>query len=62
VDCILGARSKARIKTCNYMIVFTIIGCIGAVLLGKQQAKRGESLVKQREEWLKEIMAEDKKK
>ncbi|XP_018340671.1 PREDICTED: UPF0389 protein CG9231 isoform X2 [Trachymyrmex septentrionalis] len=61
-DCILGARSKARIKTCNYMIVFTIIGCIGAVILGKRQAKRGETLFKQREDWLKEVMAEDKKK
>ncbi|KYQ46428.1 hypothetical protein ALC60_14524 [Trachymyrmex zeteki] len=62
VDCILSARSKARIKTCNYMIVFTIIGCIGAVLLGKRDAKRGVSLIKQREEWLKQVNEEDKKK
>ncbi|KAG5310881.1 F162A protein, partial [Acromyrmex insinuator] len=61
VDCILSARSKARIKTCNYMIVFTIIGCIGAVLLGKRDAKRGESLFKQREKWLEEIITENKK-
>lgn len=44
------------------MIVFTIIGCIGAVLLGKRDAKRGVSLIKQREEWLKQVNEEDKKK
>lgn len=54
VDCILTARNKARIKACNYMIAFTLVGCLGAVLLGKKQAARGENLLKQREEWLKE--------
>ncbi|KYN02244.1 hypothetical protein ALC62_07028, partial [Cyphomyrmex costatus] len=61
VDCILNARSKARIKTCNYMIVFAIIGFIGAVILGKEDAKKGKNLFQQREEWFKKMNIEDKK-
>ncbi|XP_029171727.1 UPF0389 protein GA21628-like [Nylanderia fulva] len=61
VECLLAARSKARIKACNYMIVATLIGCIGAVILGKRQAARGETLTKQREDWFKEMLAEEKK-
>lgn len=62
MDCILTARNKARIKTSNYLIAFTLLGCIGAVILGKRDAARGENLVKQREDWLRERLAEDKKK
>lgn len=62
VDCLLTARSKARIKTCNYMIVATLIGCICTVILGKKQAAKGETLDKQREDWLKEILAQEKNK
>lgn len=54
VDCILTARNKARIKACNYMIAIILVGCLGAVILGKRQAARGENILKQREEWLKE--------
>ncbi|XP_072742782.1 UPF0389 protein CG9231 [Anoplolepis gracilipes] len=60
VDCLLAARSKARIKACNYMIIATLIGCIGSVILGKRQAARGESLVKQREDWFKEISEKER--
>ncbi|KAM0728871.1 UPF0389 protein [Formica fusca] len=60
VDCLLAARSKARIKACNYMIVGTLIGCIGSVILGKRQAAKGETLTKQREDWLKETLAREK--
>ncbi|XP_070157418.1 UPF0389 protein CG9231 isoform X2 [Polyergus mexicanus] len=60
VDCLLAARSKARIKACNYMIIGTLIGCIGSVILGKRQAAKGETLAKQREDWLKEILAQEK--
>lgn len=44
------------------MIVVTLIGCLGAVLLGKKDAARGENLLKQREEWLQDRLAQDKKK
>lgn len=60
MDCLLAARSKARIKACNYMIIATLIGCIGSVILGKRQAARGESLVKQREDWFKEISEKER--
>lgn len=62
MDCILTARSRARIKVCNYMIAVTLIGCIIAVILGKRDVARGETLIKQREEWLKETLAQDKNK
>jgi len=61
-DCILTARNKARIKACNYMIVITLIGCIGAILLGKREAASGGSLSKQRDDWLRERLAQDKNK
>ncbi|XP_011137964.1 protein FAM162A [Harpegnathos saltator] len=62
VDCLLTARSKARIKTCNYMIVVTIIGCIIAAFLGKRQAERGENLFKMRQDWYEEMLEKDKNK
>jgi len=62
VDCMLTARSRARIKACNYMIVATLIGCLGAVILGKKSAAKGDNLFKQREEWLQERLAQDKNK
>ncbi|XP_011629602.1 UPF0389 protein CG9231 [Pogonomyrmex barbatus] len=62
VDCILTARNKARIKVCNYMIIATLIGCIGAVILGKRDASEGRNLVKQREEWLQTQIEKDKNK
>ncbi|XP_012526899.1 UPF0389 protein CG9231 [Monomorium pharaonis] len=61
-DCMLAARSKARIKTCHYMIVITLIGCLGAAILGKRAAASGDSLFKQREEWLQQRLKEDKNK
>lgn len=62
MECLLTARSKARIKACNYMIIATLIGCVIAVILGKREAARGETLSKQREEWFNEMMAKDKNK
>lgn len=61
-ECILSARSKARIKICNYMIVVTIIGCVISVILGKRQAERGDTLKKQREEWFENVMARERSK
>ncbi|XP_011881205.1 PREDICTED: UPF0389 protein CG9231 [Vollenhovia emeryi] len=60
-ECILTARSKARIKTCNYMIAATILGCIIFITLGKRGAAKGETLHKQRDDWLKEQLEQDRK-
>lgn len=49
------ARNKARIKIANYMILATIIACIGFVYSGKQAAKRGESVQKMNLDWHKEV-------
>lgn len=56
--CMQAARSKARIKSCNYMIIVATIGCICAALTGKRQAAQGESIFKQREEWYQEAIKE----
>lgn len=61
VDCLLTARSRARIKACNYMIAFTIVGCIISVMIGKRHAERGETLSKLRQDWYNETLAKDKK-
>lgn len=42
------------------MIVAVLIGCVGAVFLGKRDAARGENLQKQRDEWLEKQLAKDK--
>jgi len=57
----LGARSKMRVKICNYMIVAVLIGCIIMVILGKRQAEEGDNLIKRRKDWYKEIVAEKNK-
>lgn len=31
-----AARNKLRVKACYVMIVLTVVGCIGMVILGKQ--------------------------
>lgn len=50
-DTLEKARDKCRIKSCNIMLVLTVIGCIVMVISGKQAAKRGESVVKMNQEF-----------
>lgn len=38
------ARSEARIKIANYMMILTALASIGAIFAGKAAAKRGESI------------------
>ncbi|EZA47448.1 hypothetical protein DMN91_004791 [Ooceraea biroi] len=59
-ETLLTARSKARIKASNYMIVVTLIGCLFAAFLGKKQVKEGDSLHKRRLDWYKEVTEKDK--
>ncbi|XP_014468988.1 PREDICTED: UPF0389 protein GA21628-like isoform X2 [Dinoponera quadriceps] len=62
VDCLLNSRSKARIKSTNYLMVAAVIGCIGAVILGKRAADKGENLHMMRDQWLQERLEKDKNK
>lgn len=48
------ARNRMRIKIANYMMVATLVGCIIMAYLGKQDAKKGNTLVKQNLEWHKQ--------
>lgn len=40
-----------RIKVANILMALTVVACFGAVYLGKQAAKQGESVQKQNLEW-----------
>lgn len=44
-------RNLMRIKIANYMMAATALGCLAMVYLGKQAAKRGDTLAKQNLEW-----------
>lgn len=56
------ARDKFRVKMCNYMVVATILTCIGMIISGKRAAKRGESVVKMNEEFHRQYNEAEAKK
>lgn len=56
-EAIEKARNKARIRIANYMIVATIIGCIGCIISGKRAASRGESVQKSNMAWHEQYYA-----
>ncbi|XP_060527351.1 UPF0389 protein CG9231 [Cylas formicarius] len=56
------ARNRMRIKAANYMILGTILGCCLMVFLGKEDAKRGDTLVKRNLDWHKQLKEEEKNK
>lgn len=45
MDCIVQANSRARIRTCNIMIVATIIMCICTVISGKTDKSVQDSIM-----------------
>lgn len=47
------ANNKVRIRGANIMMILTAVGCIVMIMSGKEDAKRGESVVKQNLEWHK---------
>ncbi|XP_035722658.1 protein FAM162B-like [Vespa mandarinia] len=59
-DCILNARSKARVRTCNIMIVISVIGFLIAAISGKREVARGNTLTKRDLEWQKSLRKEQK--
>lgn len=50
-NCIVQAQTKARIRVCNLMMVFAVIGFIVSIISGKREAAAGNTVSKQREEW-----------
>lgn len=50
-------KNRMRIKIANYMMAATLVGCLGMVYLGKQAAKKGETLQKINLDWHKEMEA-----
>lgn len=51
-------RNMMRIKIANYMMVATALGCIAMVYIGKEAAKRGDSITKRNLEWHTKMEAE----
>lgn len=51
-------RNKMRIKICNYMMIFTIIGCVAMIITGKRAAARGDNLPSRTIEWHKKLREE----
>ena len=47
-------RNRMRIKISNYMMVFTVFGCIIMIWSGKKAVENGESVTKMNLEWHKE--------
>ncbi|XP_012276805.1 UPF0389 protein CG9231 [Orussus abietinus] len=58
IECITQARSKFRIRLCNYMIVASVIGCIAAIYTGKFKGARGENLTQYNLDWHEKINRE----
>lgn len=57
-----AARNKVRVKVCYLMMALTIVGCLTMVILGKQAAKRHESLtsmnLEKKARWREEMLRE----
>ncbi|XP_013138920.1 PREDICTED: UPF0389 protein CG9231 [Papilio polytes] len=56
------ARSEARIKISNVLMVLTALASLGAVLAGKSAAKRGESVHQMNLDWHKKYNDEQSAK
>ncbi|KAK2585335.1 hypothetical protein KPH14_010016 [Odynerus spinipes] len=57
-DCMLQAKTKARVRVCNIMIVCTIIGFILAAISGKRDVAAGRTLYQRRQEWYEGLRRE----
>ncbi|KAL0832825.1 hypothetical protein ABMA28_000986 [Loxostege sticticalis] len=59
-DLIDRARSEARIKLSNILMLMTALASFGAILAGKAAAKRGESVHQMNLDWHKKYQEEHK--
>uniref|UniRef100_A0A8D8RB21 UPF0389 protein CG9231 n=1 Tax=Cacopsylla melanoneura TaxID=428564 RepID=A0A8D8RB21_9HEMI len=55
------ARNVVRIKLANYTIVLVLLGCVYQVYTGKQEAKKGNTLLKRSLDWHEELKKEHEK-
>ncbi|XP_014244411.1 UPF0389 protein CG9231 [Cimex lectularius] len=58
IELIEKAKSKARIKVANYMMLATVIACFYQIWSGKRALERGETVAKMNLDWHKKINAE----
>ncbi|RVE54050.1 hypothetical protein evm_001173 [Chilo suppressalis] len=61
-DLIDRARSEARIKLANILMLLTALASFGAIMAGKAAAKRGESVHQMNLDWHKKYQEDYKKK
>lgn len=61
-DLIERARSEARIKIANVLMLLTALASFGAILSGKAAAKRGESVHQMNLDWHKQYQEEQRQK
>lgn len=54
----IQAKSRARIKSANYMTVLALIMCFVTVLNAKKAVKQGDSTQKRIEDWHKKVNEE----
>lgn len=57
-DCILQARSKARVRTCNIMIILSVLGFLISAITGKREVAVGETLFKRDQDWQENLRKE----
>ncbi|XP_043264385.1 UPF0389 protein CG9231 [Colletes gigas] len=53
-DCIQRAHTKARIRVCNYLIVFALFGFIVSVWNGKRDIASGRHIISDKMNWVRE--------
>jgi hypothetical protein len=56
------SRSEARIKLSNILILLTALASFGAIIAGKNAAKRGESVHQMNLDWHKAYQEQHKEK
>ncbi|XP_043272086.1 UPF0389 protein CG9231 [Venturia canescens] len=58
LDVLQRVQTQARVRVANIMIVFTLIGCVWAVVTGKKEAAAGKNLAQDNMDWHEKINKE----
>lgn len=58
----IQAKSRARIKSANYMMVLALLMCLTTVIIVKRDVKKGDSIQKRNEEWHRKVNEEHQAK
>ncbi|XP_076628825.1 UPF0389 protein CG9231 [Colletes latitarsis] len=53
-DCIQRAHTMARIRVCNYLIIFALVGFMFSIWSGKKDVASGKHIISDRMNWVRE--------